>query len=676
MKNEAYWIWYPGDWEIWLHQHVSVQREMRQVMFPPYWRMDYHYVSVQFIYEYDLEEPEEVFFKADGDFSVYIDNLDNGRWNEEIITLPAGKHILRVSVYNNERIPSIYAKGKTIFTNDQWKVSCYDNQWKKPGSWKEVFHSPETIPSQYKLATKVQQPAHIEKKDNQILVDFGKETFGYLQLHGIHGQSEVNVYYGESKEEAEDYEHCILFDSEKVDGSEQNPYTFPKSRAFRYVSIIPKQKDFEIDKVSMLYEYLPVNYRGKFRSSNELLNQIWDTSIYTFHLNTREFFLDGIKRDRWVWSGDAYQSFLMNYYSFFDQDVAKRTLIALRGKEPVTAHINTIVDYSLYWFISMYDYYLHTVDKEFVETHYESMVSLMNFCLDRRNNKGMLVGREEDWVFVDWADIKNEGEVSTIQLLLYKSLEAIGKMAKVIGKTAESEYYLQLAEKLQSQIKDYFWLEEKGAFVHRRLDGKMDEHITRYPNMFAILFELLDEKDKQSVKKQVLLNNQVQKITTPYMRFFELAALCEVGEQEAVLEEILDYWGGMLDLGATSFWEVFDPKQQGVEHYEMYNMRYGKSLCHAWGASPIYLLGKYFIGVQPLSPGYESFIVEPCLGGLEWMEGTMPVADGDVEVYMDKTQIRVKATKSGGRLRYYSDGTAIEEDIPSDGTELVIDIKR
>ncbi|GAA0310387.1 hypothetical protein GGQ92_001607 [Gracilibacillus halotolerans] len=675
MKKEAYWIWYPGDWEVWLHQHVSVKREMRQVMFPPYWRMDYHYISVQFIYEYELDEPEEVFFKADGDFSVYIDDLDNGRFNDERITLPAGKHILRVSVYNNERVPSIYAKGKTIFTNDEWKVSCYDNQWKKPGSWKEVFHSPETIPSRYQLETKLEQPIEIEKRGNGYFVDFGKETFGFLQLIGIKGQSEIAVYYGESKEEAEDFEHCILVDHEKLDSSLGESYTFPQSRAFRYVSIVPKEKDFHIGDVSMLYEYLPVSYRGKFRSSNEQLNQIWDTSVYTFHLNTREFIFDGIKRDRWVWSGDSYQSFLMNYYSFFDQDVVKRTLIALRGKDPVHAHINTILDYSLYWFISMYDYYVHTADKEFIESQYDNMVSLMKFCLDRRNEKGMMEGIEADWVFVDWADIDNKGEVSTIQILLYKSLDSLGKLAKIIGKEKESEYYLELAEELQLRIKEYFWVEDKGGFVHRRLDGQLDEKVTKYPNMFALLYDTLDDADRLKVKKQVLLNDDVQKITTPYMRFFELAALCEVNEQEKVLDEILDYWGGMLDLGATSFWEAYDPKQKDAEHYEMYGIPYGKSLCHAWGASPIYLLGKYFLGVKPLSPGYETFIVEPQLGGLEWMEGTMPVADGEVEVYMDKQQIRVKATKSGGILRSYNGDVSYEKEIPADGTELLIDIE-
>lgn len=100
----------------------------------------------------------------------------------------------------------------------------------------------------------------------------------------------------------------------------------------------------------MEYEYLPVEYRGAFRCNDEEVNRIWEVGAYTMHLTTREFFIDGIKRDRWVWSGDAIQSYLMNYYLFFDSDAVKRTIWLLRGKDPVTSHSNTIMDYTFIGF--------------------------------------------------------------------------------------------------------------------------------------------------------------------------------------------------------------------------------------------------------------------------------------------------------------------------------------
>ena len=105
------------------------------------------------------------------------------------------------------------------------------------------------------------------------------------------------------------------------------------------------------------------------------MNQIWETAAYTFELNSREFYLDGIKRDRWVWSGDAYQSYLINRYLCFDEDINRRTIIALRGKDPVEGHINTILDYSLYWIMSIYDYYETTLDIEFLSFIYPRLKS-------------------------------------------------------------------------------------------------------------------------------------------------------------------------------------------------------------------------------------------------------------------------------------------------------------
>jgi hypothetical protein len=134
------------------------------------------------------------------------------------------------------------------------------------------------------------------------------------------------------------------------------------------------------------------------------------------------------------------------------------------------------------------------------------------------------------------------------------------------------------------------------------------------------------------------------------MRFYELESLCALGEQEYVLREMKDYWGGMLKLGATSFWEEYNPAKKGTEHYSMYGREFGKSLCHAWGASPLYLLGKYYLGVKPTAPGYASYTVEPNLGGLQWMKGTVPTADGEIRLEVTKEQIKIKSTTGEGTI--------------------------
>jgi hypothetical protein len=101
-----------------------------------------------------------------------------------------------------------------------------------------------------------------------------------------------------------------------------------------------------------------------------------------------------------------------------------------------------------------------------------------------------------------------------------------------------------------------------------------------------------------------------------------------------------EYWGGMLELGATSFWEAYDPAVDGAAQYAMYERPYGKSLCHAWGAGPVMLLGKYFLGVRPTAPGYEAFEVKPCVT-VGSLSGTVPTPQGSISVTVDGDFITV-----------------------------------
>ena len=43
---------------------------------------------------------------------------------------------------------------------------------------------------------------------------------------------------------------------------------------------------------------------------------------------------------------------------------------------------------------------------------------------------------------------------------------------------------------------------------------------------------------------------------------------------------------------------VSEEEELKEEQYDMYGDHFGKSLCHAWAASPIYFLAKYFAGLD------------------------------------------------------------------------------
>lgn len=647
----ATWIWYPGDFEVWLGNQFNNRRTERGAMFPPFWKQDSHWPTVEFSTTVELAEAETIHIKAEGLFNFMLDGkLQFGMPDEFLI--PAGAHRLNFKVWNQSTPPALFIKGMTIHSNSSWLATYEDKIWidengvahgsgiyVPAAQWN--FDRMDTPPSAYRLPTLRQEPVAQESIGEGMLYDFGRETFGYVRLSGLVGVA--HIYYGESREEALDKDHCETLDI-------VSPHQELGSKAFRYV-YVKTADNSHYDSLSMDYEYAPYDesHSGTFACSDKLLNKIWEVGAYTMDLTTREFFLDGIKRDRWTWSGDAIQSYLMNYYLRFDTECVKRTIRQLRGKDPVTAHINTIMDYTFYWFKSILDYYQYTGDLTFISEMYPKMCTLMDYVLERTNSDGLVEGKADDWIFVDWVDfpMHKRGVLAFEQILFYKALMTMHTCATLLHQT---DPYQQLAENVIGKTRQLLWNDDRQAWEHAIEEGEINHQITKFPNMFAILYDIVDDATKRNIVDSVMENNKIDPITTPYMRFYELEALCMMGRQTQVLQEIRNYWGGMLREGATSFWEKYIPSEQGTEHLAMYGRPYGKSLCHAWGASPVYLLGRYFLGIQPTQPGYATWEARPYLADLEWMEGRVPTPNGIIHIRMERHYVCIRSDEGRGRL--------------------------
>lgn len=653
-NRKATWIWYPGDFEVWLGNIFNNRRTERGAMFPPFWKQDSHYPTVEFTTTVKLKKDENITITAEGQYNLAVD----GKLQRHA-SIPKGQHRISIKVWNQATPPALYVSGPTIHTDATWQTTYEDKIWIDEngvahgsgiyvpvGSWN--FDDPKVPPSQYRLERRELHPISKERIDNfRVLYDFGKEVFGYLRLSNQEGS--LDIYYGESREEALDWKHCETLDRLGPGHRE------PDSKAFRYVCVeCIDNIGAWYDDVWMEFEYAPIpngKPSGTFRCSDPLLNQIWDTSAYTLDLTTREFFMDGIKRDRWTWSGDAIQSYLMNYYLRFDTECVKRTIRQLRGKDPVTAHVNTIMDYTFYWFKSILDYYEYTGDVAFVREMWPRMVTLMNYCIERTNLDGLMEGQADDWIFVDWVDfpMHKRGTLCFEQILFVEALHTMAVCAR-LADDEDGSYYEMEANRTMEKVKQLFWSPEAHAYLHALEDGWLNPQVTKFPNMFAILYGLATPDEQRDIMQHVMLNPAIPPITTPYMRFYELETLCLADLHTQVLQEMRAYWGGMLREGATTFWEKYNPEETGTQHLAMYGRPYGKSLCHAWGASPLYLLGRYYLGVRPVKPGYEEFEVRPALGDLDWMEGDVPTPHGPIHVRMDRRQVTVRATGGHGWL--------------------------
>ena len=146
-----------------------------------------------------------------------------------------------------------------------------------------------------------------------------------------------------------------------------------------------------------------------------------------------------------------------------------------------------------------------------------------------------------------------------------------------------------------------------------------------------------------------------------------LEALALAGKYTEAMDIMSQYWGAMLDLGATTFWEDFDidwtknaaridelvPKGKVDVHktYGDYCYKvYRHSFCHGWASGPTTLLSRHVLGVKVLEPGCKKVAIEPHLGNLKWAKGTFPTPYGVIEISHEvnekgKVISKVKAPK-------------------------------
>jgi alpha-L-rhamnosidase len=110
---------------------------------------------------------------------------------------------------------------------------------------------------------------------------------------------------------------------------------------------------------------------------------------------------------------------------------------------------------------------------------------------------------------------------------------------------------------------------------------------------------------------------------TFYYRFYLMRAMKKAGLANSYVE-MLKPWHDMLKIGLTTFAEKPEPT---------------RSDCHAWSSSPNYELLATVCGIEPAEAGFKTVKIEPHLGNLQWVEGSMPHAKGIIKVKFSKTKM-------------------------------------
>lgn len=631
--RQGKWICYPGDYEIMLAEKVQARRFQRGVQIMPFWRVDSPWHNVQFILEFDAPEDTVIRIRHEGEVSLFMEGPNVYYENfTGTVSLKKGSHKIHCWVYHPDGLPCICVDGE-YFCSDANVLASYDQYHLLPAS---EIDCGEQTPNTWKLPKRPISAAVFPCEGGKVY-DYGKIFMGYIRLRGC-GRTPFRCYFGETLSEAMSDNDCEQITFFTPDGG---LYDDGKSRAFRYLRIVT-DSPYEL---SAEEEYNPKKVLFSFGTNDALLDKIVKTAAYTFSVCDREFYLDGAKRDRWLWEGDAYQAFRLDYYRSSDFAAIKRSIVALFGKPPVTAYINHIMDYTLYAILSVWEYYEHSGDLQFLRRIYPVYKEHMDYVCSRVNGDGFLYGLPGDWVFVDWnSRLDTSGELSFEQILFYLALSAFAKVSEAIGE--ESAEYRERAGKLKAKTDEVFWDDARGVYRHSRKEGTVGEEVSAYANMFAVLYGIVDAEKREKIKHALLFDKSIPPITTPYMQSYKLSCLFELGEYERAVKEIIEYWGGMVNAGAKTFWEYFETGDTDEPPRPMYNRPFGMSRCHIWGSSVLYRVPRYFYGIRTDIDFGESFEVRPVLS---------LIRDCSVTVALKRGYLSVQADGDGNIKVYSSD---------------------
>jgi len=481
------------------------------------------------------------------------------------------------------------------------------------------------------------------------LIDFGKEVTGYprFRIRGAKGGEIIEMGYGEVLHDEKggylpqsddrigklnpDRDGVHYADRYVCRPGNQTYQTFDK-RGFRYLQldVLNAPAGVEVDDVSLLFSTYPVQYRGAFNCSDERLNRIWEIGRWTCQLNMEDGYTDCPWRERGQWWGDARVEALINYYCFGDTALIKKCLRQQGqslneegmtwGVYPTDWDGGRLPSFTLIWVSTLWDTYEHTADKEIVRELFPKIrYTLDRFFAPRVGPRGLLKDIPY-WVFIDWAPVDDKGEVGSLNAYYYDALRSAAKMARLLGDDSAADYERR-AEAVKSALNRELWDASAHAYRDSLLpDGKLSPKITQQTNSLCVLFDIAPRSEHARILDYVYAPENKTKVVeagSPYFSYYQLAALYHAGRDDQALAYIRERWGQMLDWGATTWWEMWQP---------------GASFCHGWSGGPTYNLPSEVLGVTPLKPGFTEVLIEPQWVGLRFASGVIPTAKGEVKV--------------------------------------------
>ncbi len=481
------------------------------------------------------------------------------------------------------------------------------------------------------------------KDTASIILDYGKELHGGIKLvmAGLERYPKlVRIRFGESVSET-----CSeVCDTDWIPGHSTDDHAMrdivmkiPRdgsielgNSGFRFVRIdlLETGCTLEIREATAILRWRDIPYQGSFRCSDERLDTIWSTGAWTTHLNMQEYIWDGIKRDRLIWLGDMHPEMSTVSAVFGWNDVIDRSIDLACEQFPLPEWHNGMSSYSMWYLIIQHDWYMQNGNLDYLRKHHDYITGLIEQFDGLIGTDGSI--NIEGRIFLDWPSSPNqEGVRAGYRALLCLALEDASKLCGYLDDEKHAVLGMEIRDRLLKAIEPHNNLKQSASLM--AMAGLMPAG------------QACDE---------VVSVGGAEGFSTFY-GYYMLEALAMAGRYQEALDIIREFWGGMIDLGATSFWEDFSldwaknagridelPAEGKDDIHRDFGafcyLSYRHSLCHGWASGPTPWLSHHVLGVKVMEPGCRKVCIEPHLGDLEWAEGTYPTPFGNISIRVDK----------------------------------------
>ena len=408
---------------------------------------------------------------------------------------------------------------------------------------------------------------------------------------------------------------------------------------FAWIKVNSASRPWHITGIRAVCQVKPVNYNGSFSCSDPLLTKIWYLSAYSVKASLcRDYFgsilLD--RGDRISWTGDAHPSQAAALVAFGNFDFIKKNL------DNTSKQSNGIRSYSLYWVLSLLDYYNYTGDAATLNGY------LTNAC-EKLDDAYKVFGNEPNLRFYGWDERLCAGfEIwfracpeaqSAYKMLTIRAWKDFAAAMDNLGRAdLRDKYNGYAAAKMAGLRKSPDWF--SGFGIHAAADAVTTGQLTAVEQAALFQKEFRDRVNRLSI--------------SPFNQYFILQALGRMGKHDDALSSMRDMWGGMIGYGGTTTFEVYRPSWNAAigKNAPVPNSQSGiVSLCHPWGAGPVKWLNEEVLGIVPTSPGFKTYDILPHLGRtLTRVSGKTPTPFCEICASFDVSSGACKISAPAGTL--------------------------